>query len=56
MATPHVAGVAALIGQQLKSQGRFQGNAFYAAIIAAADLNVNTYNFEDFGAGVIVGP
>jgi subtilisin family serine protease len=58
MATPHVAGVAALWAQKLKQEGKFTANQFYAELLASATrsaLNASA-TFEAVGAGIVRAP
>jgi subtilisin family serine protease len=58
MATPHVAGVAALWAQKLKQDGRFTADQFSAELLASATrlpLNASS-TLETVGAGVVSAP
>lgn len=59
MATPHVAGVAALWAQRLRAQtGRVQGETLAAQLIASGTLNPLVAGFEadDVGTGIVQAP
>lgn len=58
MAAPHVAGVAALVAEQLRGQGTFSPTNFTATLIAGADTTPLATPFEsvDVGAGLIQAP
>ena len=58
MATPHVAGVAALWAQKLKQQGRFTASQFSAELLASATRSPldPASTLEAVGAGIIRTP
>ncbi|WP_298717408.1 S8 family serine peptidase [Chitinophaga sp.] len=57
MATPHVAGVAALWVQKMKEMRRFTAEQLKTNLIYNAEINgIHRYNIEDFGAGMVQAP
>jgi subtilisin family serine protease len=58
MATPHVAGVAALWAQKLKVAGMFSAKQFAASLLASANAGpiVAPLSVEDVGAGIASAP
>jgi len=58
MATPHVAGVAALWAQKLKAQGALNGNLLLGRLVGSATPNGLKTGFDpgDVGAGMVQAP
>ena len=58
MATPHVAGVAALWAEQLKANGMLTPNALTARLIASGNTDRLTAGFDPFdvGTGMVRAP
>lgn len=58
MATPHVAGVAALWMQQLASEGPVTGTLAKAKVVASGrrDVLTGTFDVADVGAGLVTAP
>jgi subtilisin family serine protease len=58
MATPHVAGVAALWAQKLRQEGRFTASQFSAELLASATKSSlhNSCTLESVGAGIVRAP
>jgi subtilisin family serine protease len=58
MATPHVAGVAALWAQKLKAEGTFTAKQFAARVLASADQTslAPSLSPDDVGAGIVRAP
>jgi subtilisin family serine protease len=58
MATPHVAGVAALWAQKLRTAGQFNGQLFTDRLMGAATMTGLKVGFDpaDVGAGIVQAP
>ncbi|GAB6040042.1 S8 family peptidase [Endothiovibrio diazotrophicus] len=59
MATPHVAGVAALwAGKQISHHGRISGDALMARLVASGSMSplVSNSDWEDVGTGIVQAP
>lgn len=57
MATPHVAGVAALWAEKLLSEGQFSIQTFQTSLLASVKKeDLINFNMEDYGGGLVQAP